>query len=413
MFEKVPLLGIICIYLQIMKSCAGKDDTFVIQFHTPEAAQSGAKLYVGQGSMKINSFCVRLYLNKVSGLQYPFFTSIPEFDSFNLLFNFDVSYGFVAMNGRQFMFEVSEKPIPFTYFHFCLTHNGTNYIVAVNGKIWMKHKIAPDDVSKINQTTAVTELSFGPMPDPNDNRYSPFLGSIAELNIFSNTFTEQDLISISGSCQQIAIGKKEFAWADKIKDDIQVKISKGLEVKEKEAVNLCSKKPGNKIEIVPRAMSLAEADVACKVLGGNVFMPGFEEEDFEDMIERANESVLLKNIIHKECKDCYWLPVKKADNMTSGTTWIDFKDSSKTIKPTFQIIENGYDLQKCAYYYMKNGQSHDVRCRGKYCTFCLQHSKVPYTLKGLCKASSIDQNYVLMTKFLHNGLLGKLSQFLF
>ena len=413
MFKKAPLLAIICIYLQIMKSFADdKDDTFVIQFYTPEAAQDGAKLYVGQ-IMMIKSFCVRIYLNKVSGLQYPFFASVPNQGQFNLLFSFDVGYGFVGLNGRQIMFEIIDKPIPFTYVHFCLSHNGTNYIVAANGKTWMNHKIAPDDVTKINETTNIEELSFGPMPNPTDNRFSPFSGSVGELNIFSNTFSEQDLVSISGSCQKITIGKKEFSWAEKNKDDVQAKESKGMEVKPKEVVKLCSKKPGNKIEIVPKGMSLAEADDACKALGGSVFMPGYDEEDFEDMIDRANESELLKKIIKKECKDCYWLPVKKADDMTSGTTWIDFKDSSKTIKPTFQIIENGYDLQKCAYYYMKNGQSHDVRCRGKYCTFCLQHSKVPYTLKGLCKASSIDQNFVLMTKFLHNGLLGKLSNFLF
>ena len=92
-----------------MKSCADdKDDTFVIQFYTPEAAQDGAKLYVGQ-SMMIKSFCVRIYLNKVSGLQYPFFASVPNQGQFNLLFSFDVGYGFVSLNGRQIMFEIIDK----------------------------------------------------------------------------------------------------------------------------------------------------------------------------------------------------------------------------------------------------------------------------------------------------------------
>ena len=375
------------------------NDRLLIGLTNPEAASSGARIVLNK-SLKIRSFCARINFSRVSGNQFAFF-STSESSNFSVLFKHDANYGFIALNSIRNYFDILEKTTPFTFQHFCFSHNVTNYMVASEGKIWHSHKFEQSDIQAIDDLTFIEDLSFGPTHDPNDARISPFVGIISELNTFSNTFSNTDLIAITGSCKKIEIGDKEFSWSDIHPSDV-IRSNGEIKVEVSNVEDICSVRRTRNLEIIPISTSLEDAIMNCQVLGLDILLP--KPNQFEELNRRAKEDVVMEKLVDNSCRKSFWLPLRKSLDLSG---WVDPMNMSKEVLPAFEVYRDGSQRQLCAYYYMTNGESHDIPCSSKSCAACIQKLKLSFSLKGLCSTSTIDQNYVLMNRFHHNGLFGK------
>ena len=124
------------------------NDSVLIGLPNPEAASSGARIVLNK-SLKIRSFCARINFSRVSGNQLAFFSKSKS-NNFSVLFKHNANYGFIALNSIRNYFDILEKPTPFTFQHFCFSHNVTNYLVASEGKIWHSHKFEQSDIETVD-----------------------------------------------------------------------------------------------------------------------------------------------------------------------------------------------------------------------------------------------------------------------
>ena len=375
------------------------NNSVLIGLPNTEAAASGARIVLNK-SLKIRSFCARINFSRVSGNQLAFFSKSKS-NNFSVLFKHNANYGFIALNSIRNYFDILEKPTPFTFQHFCFSHNVTNYLVASEGKIWHSHKFEQSDIETVDALTYIKDLSFGPTHNPNDARISPFVGIISELNIFSNTFSETDLIAITGSCKKIEIGDKEFSWSEIYPSDL-IRSNGEIKVEVNNVEDICSVRRTRNLEIIPISSSLEDAIMNCQVLGLDILLP--KANQFKELNRRAKEDEVMENLVDNSCKKSFWLPLRKSPDLSG---WVDPMNMSKEVQPGFEVFRDGSERQLCAYYYMNNGESHDIPCSSKSCAACVQKLRLSFSLKGLCSTSTIDQNYVLINRFHHNGLFGK------
>ena len=137
-----------------------------------------------------------------------------------LTINFSENYGFLLLNGKWQIFSIPYKPVPKVYQHFCFTHNKTHYFVASEGKLWFQTPFFPKDIGLLNENSHVDTIEFGPMSKEFTGYGMYFSGKISELNMFSETFSVEELVAITGSCENIE-REKAFDWS-KIKVLLQI-----------------------------------------------------------------------------------------------------------------------------------------------------------------------------------------------
>ena len=90
-----------------------------------------------------------------------------------------------------------------------------------DGVLWYSFKLRETDISAITKPVNIQKITFGPLGYPFfSGRY--LLGRVSELNIFSNSFTDQELIEITKSCDKIDRGDKILDWSTLKPSDVYI-----------------------------------------------------------------------------------------------------------------------------------------------------------------------------------------------
>ena len=166
----------------------------------------GAKISVNR-EILIKSLCLRFRVTTMST------QTIFSSKEVALTINFSEHYGFLLLNGKWQIFSIPYKPVPNVFEHFCFTHNGTHYIVASEGKLWFQSPFFPKHVEILNQVSSVDNIEIGPMSKDFSGNGVYFRGKVSELNLFSSTFAFDDILAITGSCDEIE-KEKAFDWSE-------------------------------------------------------------------------------------------------------------------------------------------------------------------------------------------------------
>ena len=125
----------------------------------------------------------------------------------------------------------------------------------------------------------VDEINIGPMKSNYGSQGNFFLGKMSELNIFSNIFSEDELLSITRNCEKIENGTYIFEWSKLKKSDIRIPENSLIETKERSINEFCSIRAKKRIEIIPFPVDTKTANKACTAWGGRMFLP----ESMEDI----------------------------------------------------------------------------------------------------------------------------------
>ena len=401
--QGVKFLVIISLSLMIPKTFAD----FYLNLenvNTEKSSQFGATIEVNKISV-VRSVCVRFLVTQTEKAQTILYT--PDKDDLVLQFSFKSKYGFLRINRKWIIFRIPVPTIPYVYKHLCISHNETNYSVVSDGILWYSFQLLPSNIPTVVKPVNITQIIFGPAGYSLING-GYFLGRLSELYIFSNSFTDDELISITKSCKRIGKGSKVFDWSKLLpsediiipKDDADIRIVK------RSVEDICATVKNKQIDLLPFKMNTQTATGACKSLGGTMFYPTIEDTESVRKDFNRNNSVLQK-LVKKSCGGAgkiVWLPVYKI----GLSHWVDFDNHSRDIGPNGkQIVVNGNDLQNCAYLKTSTYYYGDIPCSSKYCTFCKWDQKKQFTLRGLCEIDSLEDHYLLTNYLFFNGILGK------
>ena len=102
-----------------------------------------------------------------------------------------------------------QRVIPHSWSHFCFASNGKSYNVVVDGRIWYEgtHRIKSDEI-------VTTKFFYLGTYDENYFRYGNFTGELAELNIWGNFLTAEDLMNMTKSCKIPELVPDILQWSE-------------------------------------------------------------------------------------------------------------------------------------------------------------------------------------------------------
>ena len=183
---------------------------------TLKSSLEGAVIEVNKTSV-VRTVCVRFLVARTKGAITIFYT--PSKDNLVMQITFEEKYGFLRINGKWIIFDIPIPTIPYVYQHLCLSHNGRKYSVVSDGILWYTYKLQEADISTITREVDIQKIAFGPLEYP-FFRGTFFLGRVSELNIFSNTFSDKELIEITGDCKKISKGDKVLDWSSVKPSDV-------------------------------------------------------------------------------------------------------------------------------------------------------------------------------------------------
>ena len=369
---------------------------------TENSQQNGAKINF-EKTMFIKSFCVRFYFTNMNP-QY-IFTS----GQFRLVLEFESFHGFVLLNGKWLIFSAPKKPPRFSYQHLCFTHNQTHYFVACEGKLWSIIQFYPDHLTHIKKVTNIGELAFG--PGSKSTWY--FNGKVSELNIFSNTFTEYELLQLTKSCSKANKGIMLFDWSQVQLSDVIIPQELKIKVKVRTNNYFCSKKSTLTVGMFPFPMMAEQANTVCNAWGSKLFFPE-SSNDLTLMKDRVtNGGKVLKYYTYNKniCKGEVWFPIYKSHGFNK---WVELNDKSKeaNFKMSFVIKNDGQFIQKCARISdIGSNVVKDTSCFEHMCLFCSWKPYTSFRLRGLCEKSSIEDSYTVTNYFFRDEILRKIIIF--
>ena len=363
-----------------------------------DQSQNGVEVTLGK-TIHLRSFCVRFYsmITRSSRI----FTSDKQFA---LTMEFKSHLGFILLNEKWHIFSVLNQPPPFSYQHLCFTHNETHYFVACEGMLWFKSQFDQDSLPLIKKATKIDKIVFGPGFNPN---IFYFNGKVSDLNIFSNYFTEYELITLTKSCSRVNKGVKLFDWAQLQQYDFIIpQEDLNVEIKWKSDDYFCSEKNNLTVGMFPFPMEAEFANTVCKAWNGNIFLPESSNdlEQMEYIVKSGGDS--LRNYTYSKymCKGTVWLPLYKSEGFDK---WVDYNNQSKEVDlgKTFTTSNDGKYLQKCAVLNsIGSNIIRDKSCIAHYCFFCSWKPHLTFRLRGLCEKSGIDDSYTL-TNYFHRDEL--------
>ena len=200
---------ILNLLLIVAKNTTGNFYINLENVDTQKSSLEGASIDVNKSSV-IRTLCIRFLVARTGGAATIFYT--PLKDNLVMQITFDEKYGFLRMNGKWIIFHIPIPTIPYVYQHLCLSHNGKNYSVVSDGVVWYSYKLQEADIEEITKLVDIQNITFGPIGFPLF-KGTYFLGRVSELNIFSNSFTDQELIAITSDCKAISKGDKVLDWS--------------------------------------------------------------------------------------------------------------------------------------------------------------------------------------------------------
>lgn len=313
-------------------------------------------------------------------------------------------HGFICINGGCFIFSIPSQPPPFAYQHLCFTHNKTHYFVACEGILWFKSQFRPNILPLVNKGINIDKIMFGPGLQKGALY---FTGKVSELNIFSSTFTENELLNLTKDCSIVTKGIKLFDWSIIQPSNVIIQQDMNIKIKVKNNDYFCSKKNSLTIGIIPFPMEMELANKMCKAWSGHLFLPQ-TSNDLEKMENlTTNGGEILRNYTYNDiCKGLAWFPIYKYDGVEK---WVDYNDHSKEaiFEKSLWIDADGASLQKCVMQIFGSTKIADRTCDEHLCFFCSWKPYLTFQLKGLCENSNIENSYTLSYKFHGDEFLRK------
>ena len=196
------------------------------------------------------SFCVRYYVVSVKS-QGIFAT--PNGD-FGLIIYTNQNLGFVEIHKRHYVFPLPKKK-PYEYEHICFSRNATNYIVASEGTLLYSTKFRKK-FPELQKPITDSKIMIGPTSYQSPSVEKYFMGKISELYLFSNHFTESELISMTKSCDKIATGTKVFDWSKITLSDFTFPNGYSIKLESDSIEDACSTKQRFQIAVLPFPMTI-------------------------------------------------------------------------------------------------------------------------------------------------------------
>ena len=161
--------------------------------------------------------------------------------------------------------------------HLCFSHNMTHYKVLVEGELWYEEVIIEENILKLKKPFEDKDFVVGPNLGTYKMQY--FNGKITEINVYSNSFTIEELTTITTTCEKVSIGNKMSDWSDVKETDLTIPEGAIVETEMRKTERMCSSRLKNLITLMPFPSSMEEANIACQAFGAQMLQP-FASSDY-------------------------------------------------------------------------------------------------------------------------------------
>ena len=290
-------------------------------------------------------------------------------------------YGICNWMNHSYIFNIPENAVSlFTWIHFCISFNESQYWVVANGKLWgIEPRLSTQSESNLG-SSKISTLTFGPSMPQNFE--------VSNLNIWPISITKEQL-----NCENDQSQIPVLNWSTLTNGKFSNSIG-NVEIQTISIESLCK---GNNI---PRTivqfidpLPFDQAIWTCSVLDGQMYLA-------------QNTSDLSKVLDENQPNQClqkeYWIPLVKNDELQFVN---HYSGSIVSFTPWERLEPNGRRLQKCAYMTSQDGLYGDAQCKAKKkCYFCQFSHLVQFKLRGLNIESKIDKHYVLIADKTFNHL---------
>ena len=360
------------------------------------------------------SFCARFYPRTLSN-QRIFQT---ENDDLTLAFLFENEVGFIGLNRIFFIFPIPRLLTPYVYEHVCFSQNITHYTVVVEGEVWNDAVVLEENISKLGKPIEDKEIIAGPnLGNYNDLQY--FDGKLTEINVFSNSFTIDEMKAITSNCGKVSKRNKIFDWSSVQETDLKIPQEVKVETEMRKTVKMCSSRAKDLITLMPFPTFIEEANIGCQAFGAQMLQPFASSKylfilGLED--KRVRENVHVRRTYVDICESRNWVPVYKSEKFDQTLTLMDYNNRSEVVAynindlppEAWKVEYDGSFLQRCYVVDYEDSTFIDRSCtKVKSCIACLWEKRPILRIRGLCQKAYIEDHYVFVTRFYVNGMIGK------
>ena len=293
----------------------------------------------------------------------------------------------------------------------------THYKVLVEGEVWYEELIIEENIPKLKKPFEDKDFVVGPNLGTYKMQY--FNGKITEINVYSNSFTIEELTTITTTCEKVIIGNKMSDWSDVKETDMTIPEGAIVETEMRKTERMCSSRLKNLITLMPFPTSMNEANIACQAFGAQMLQP-FASSDYLSILgledKRIRQNEVLSKIYVDTCQSRNWVPVYKSENFDKTLTILDFNNQSKVLTTNindlppaeWEVEYDGSKLQRCYLVDYEDRILLDKNCvKVESCIACLWESRPILRIRGLCPKASIEDHYVFVTLYYVNGMIGK------
>ena len=324
-------------------------------------------------------------------------------------------FGFIYINGLEFMFKLKYEMTPYLWYHICIAYESNNYAIKmfVNGDNILDRQLSVlEATSKGIRIASDMVLGSCREFDSDDPHKKISRVRLQDFNMWSIFLSDDEMIKFTASCHipQVGLGQS-ITEPQLVKYKSLNVVKHGVNVRARSYFRtsmLCGNKINETVLMMPFLKKYEGAKTACEHFGGNmVYLDN--AEDFQQLnaiegnqdigIHNRRESVKATEDVKQMSNLCnykFWTPiVQRGEALEFGRyNWYNDKDQERIASylPWKIGQPNGLDLEKCVVLNLKDGTYEDVACSERYCGLCSFADQQKFTIRGLEKIVRHESN---------------------
>ena len=316
-------------------------------------------------------------------------------------------FGFIYINGLEFMFKLKHEMTPYLWYHICIAYESNNYGIKmfVNGDNILDRQLSVlEATSKGIQIAPDMVLGSCRELDSDDPHKKISRVRLQDFNMWSIFLSDDEMIKFTASCHipQVGLGQS-ITEPQLVKYKSLNVIKHGANVRDRSYFGtsmLCGNKINETVLFMPFLKNYEGAQTACEHFGGSmVYLDDTEDLQQLNTFEanrygihnrrENNKATTDVKQISNLCNYQFWMPiVQKGDALEFGKyNWYHDMDQERIASylPWKTGQPNGLDLEKCVVLNLKEGTYEDVACSERYCALCSFEDQQEFTIRGLKK----------------------------
>ena len=370
------------------------------------------------------------------------------FQEKNIGFSFsnpEQGFGFIYINGLEFMFKLKDEMTPYIWYHICVAYESNSNAIKmfVNSDKVMNESL--NDLANLptKGIQIMSDLVLGSCRELDSDEPHKKIARVwlQDFNMWSTFLTDEEILQFTEDCinpqTYLAVNMSVpqlISWKS-----LNI-LQQGTSVDDKGPRGrnaLVGNRINETILMMPLMKRYDMAKMACEHFGGNmIFLDNVEMlQDLNSSEFRGPRGILNRFKIRKgktieynemsdPCRYKFWMPIvqEPKENESQKHSWyFDGKENERASFLPWKLGQpNGLDVEKCVVVNIMEGTYEDVACSEEHCNLCTFENQQKFNIRGFEKmirhkrdTLNIDTEYVFLPRRHYNPTMFMLSGYLY